>query len=73
MLLVDREGRDVRRIDVPFQERAQSADARVVRLDGAKAIIIAGVNIGGIDLTYPFDPDMQPFEPAACTVYLVTM
>jgi hypothetical protein len=73
LLLVDREGRDVRRIDVPFQERAQSADARVVRLDGAKAIIIAGVNIGGIDLTYPFDPDMQPFEPAACTVYLVTM
>ncbi len=73
MLLVDREGRDVRRIDVPFQERAQSADARVVRLDGAKAIIIAGVNIGGVDLTYPFDPDMQPFEPAACTVYLVTM
>jgi hypothetical protein len=73
MLLVDREGRDVRRIDVPFQERAQSADARVVRLDGAKAVVIAGVNIGGIDLTYPFDPDLQPFEPAACTVYLVTM
>jgi hypothetical protein len=73
ILLVDREGRDVRRIEVPFQERGRSADARVIRLDGAKAIIIAGVNIGGVDLTYPFDPDIQPFEPAACTVYLVSM
>jgi hypothetical protein len=73
LLLVDREGRDVRRIDVPFQERGRGADARVMRLDGAKAVIIAGVNIGGIDLQYPFDPDLQPFEPAACTVYLVTM
>ncbi|HYP89286.1 MAG TPA: hypothetical protein VEQ59_14060 [Polyangiaceae bacterium] len=73
MLLVDRDGRDVRRIDVPFQERGRSADARVLRLDGAKALILAGVNVGGIDLSYPFDPDLQPLEPAACTVYLVSM
>lgn len=73
ILLVDREGRDVRRFDVPFQERARAADARVLRIDGAKAIIIAGVNVGGVELAYPFDPDMQPFEPAAATVYLVSM
>jgi hypothetical protein len=73
ILLVDREGREVRRFDVPFQERATSADARVLRLDSAKAIIIAGVNVGGVDLAHPFDPDLQPFEPAACTVYLVSM
>jgi hypothetical protein len=73
ILLVDREGKAVRRIDVAFQERARSADARVLRTDGAKAMIIAGVNLGGVDLTYPFDPDIQPFEPSACTVYLVTM
>jgi hypothetical protein len=73
ILLVDREGRDVRHVDVTFQERGRSADARVLRLDGAKAMIIAGVNLGGIDLAYPFDPDIQPFEPSGCTVYLVTM
>jgi hypothetical protein len=73
ILLVDRDGRDVRRIDVTFQERARTADARVLRLDGAKALVIAGVNLGGIDLAYPFDPDIRPFEPSACTVYLVTM
>ena len=73
ILAVDRDGRDVRRIDVPFQESAQSADARVLRLDSVKALIIAGVNLGGVDLAHPFDPDIRPFEPSACTVYLVSM
>jgi hypothetical protein len=71
--VIDREGRDVRRIDVTFKERGLEADARVLRLAGAKAIIIAGVNLGGVDLAYPFDPDIRPFEPSACTVYLVSM
>jgi hypothetical protein len=73
VLLIDAEGREVRRIDVAFQERGSSADARVLRLDGAKAIIIAGVNLGGVELAHPFDPDVSPFEPSGCTVYLVSM
>jgi hypothetical protein len=73
LMLIDREGHEVRHIDVTFQERGRSADARVLRLDGAKAMLIAGVNLGGVDLAYPFDPDIQPFEPSACTVYLVSM
>jgi hypothetical protein len=70
MLLIDAEGREVRRMNVTFQERATSADGRVLRLDGAKALIIAGVNLGGVELAHPFDPDVAPFEPAGCTVYL---
>ncbi len=73
ILLIDRQGRDVRHVDVTFQERARSVDARVMRTDGAKAMLIAGVNLGGVDLAYPFDPDIRPFEPSACTVYLVSM
>jgi hypothetical protein len=73
IFLVDERGQQVRHIDVPYQERGRAADARVLRLDGAKALIIAGVNVGGVELAYPFDPDITPFEPAACTVYLVTM
>jgi hypothetical protein len=73
MLAIDREGHDVRRIDVTFQERGLSADARMLRLDGVKAIVIAGVNLGGIDMSYPFDPDIRPFEPSACTIYLASM
>jgi hypothetical protein len=73
MLLIDAEGREVRRMDVTFQERATNADGRVLRLDGAKALIIAGVNLGGVELAHPFDPDVAPFEPAGCTVYLAAM
>jgi hypothetical protein len=73
ILLIDREGREVRRLDVAFQERGSSADARVLRIDGAKAIVIAGVNLGGVELAHPFDPDVSPFEPSGCTVYLVSM
>jgi len=73
IVLIDREGREVRRMDVTFQERATGADGRVLRLDGAKALIIAGVNLGGVDLAHPFDPDITPFEPSACTVYLAAM
>ncbi|HKY34365.1 MAG TPA: hypothetical protein VJN18_00385 [Polyangiaceae bacterium] len=73
MLLIDAEGREVRRMDVTFQERATGADGRVLRLDGAKALIIAGVNLGGVDLAHPFDPDVAPFEPSGCTVYLAAM
>jgi hypothetical protein len=73
ILLIDREGREVRRLDVAFQERGTSVDARVLRLDGAKAIVIAGVNLGGVELAHPFDPDVSPFEPSGCTVYLVSM
>ena len=35
-LVIDREGRDVRRIDVTFKERGLEADARVLRLAGAR-------------------------------------
>lgn len=73
MLLIDGEGRELRRMDVTFQERATSADARVLRLDGAKALVIAGVNLGGVELAHPFDPDIEPFEPSAATVYLAAL
>lgn len=72
-LLIDAQGREVRRVDVTFQDRATAADGRVLRLDGAKAMILAGVNLGGVDLAHPFDPDVAPFEPAACTVYLAAL
>jgi hypothetical protein len=73
MLLLDAHGQELRRVDVTFQERATSADGRVQRLEGAKAVVIAGVNLGGVDLAHPFDPDVAPFEPSGCTVYLVAM
>jgi hypothetical protein len=67
------DGRELQRIDVPHQERATSAEARVVKLDGAAAVLVVGTNLEGVDLAHPFDPDVEPFEPHACTVYLAKM
>jgi hypothetical protein len=73
LLLLDAEGRELQRVDVPYQERASSGEARVQRLQGAKAVVIAGVNLEGVELAHPFDPDVRPFEPSSCTVYLARM
>ncbi len=66
-------GDEIGRVDVPFQERAREADARVRNLDGLGAVLIVGTNLEGIDLAHPFDPDVAPFEPHAATVYVVRM
>ena len=42
-------------------------------LDEARAVLIVGTNLEGIDLSHPFDPDVAPFEPHTATVYLVRL
>jgi hypothetical protein len=73
LVTIDAHGQELQRVDVPHQERATSAEARIVKLDGAAAVVIAGTNLEGVDLAHPFDPDVEPFEPHACTVYLAKM
>jgi hypothetical protein len=67
------EGEELGRVDIPFQERGHEAEGRVRNLDGARAILVVGTNLEGIDLSHPFDPDVAPFEPHGATVYLVRM
>jgi hypothetical protein len=73
LVSVDAQGRELSRVDVPFQERAQSSEARVVNLLDARAVLAIGINMGGVDLAHPFDPDLDPFEPESCTVYFARM
>jgi hypothetical protein len=67
------DGEELGRIDIPFQERGRDAEGRISNLEGARAVLIVGTNLEGIDLAHPFDPDVAPFEPHAATVYLVRM
>jgi hypothetical protein len=67
------DGQELGRVDVPFQTRARSAEARLSSFDGARAVLIVGTNLEGIDLAHPFDPDVAPFEPHGVTVYLARM
>ncbi len=73
LISLDDRGREMARVDVPFQERGRSAEGRVVNLLGVRAVIAVGINVGGVDLAHPFDPDLDPFEPQSCTVYFASM
>ena len=73
LVSLDEHGQEMARVDVPFQERARSTQGRVVKLLGVRAILAVGVNIGGIDLAHPFDPDLDPFEAQSCTAYFARM
>ena len=73
LISLDEAGREMARVDLPFQERGLSAEGRVVNLTGVRAVLAIGVNLGGVDLTHPFDPDLDPFEAQSCTAYFARM
>ena len=70
LVLVARDGRPVRRIEVPFLERGTHVERVVTDLENAAGLLIAGTNLGGLGPTYPFDPDFEPFEPHGYSVAL---
>ena len=73
LISLDEEGREMARVDVPFQERGRSSEGRVVNLTGVRSVLAVGVNLGGVDLAHPFDPDLDPFAPHSCTAYFARM
>lgn len=73
MVLLDKEGHELRRLDVPFKEAARSTEQRLSNFEVAAYVLLVGTNMGGIDRDHPFDPDIAPYEPQSCTVYLVRL
>lgn len=73
LISLDEAGREMGRVDVPFQERGRSSEGRVVNLTGVSAVLAVGINMGGVDLAHPFDPDLDPFEAQSCTAYFARM
>lgn len=73
LVKIDADGNELGRIDVPFQERQTRAEARIVDLSGARAVLVVGAHLERVDLEHPFDPDVAPFEPHSALVYLVAM
>lgn len=70
LVSVDGEGREIGRIYTPFVERGTVVEQSLSDLKDARSLLIVGINLGGVSLTHPFDPDYAPFEPHGCTVYL---
>ena len=73
LVRVGHDGSELSRIDVKYEENATHAEKEIVNLTGAAGILIIGTNMGGADLTHPFDPDVAPYEPHSLTVYLASM
>jgi hypothetical protein len=73
LVRVDRDGRELSRLRVPYQERGFSVEQRLVDIAEAAAVLVVGINLGGTDLAHPFDPDIAPFEPHGCTVFLAAL
>jgi hypothetical protein len=34
-----------------------------MNLLNVRAVLAIGINVGGVDLAHPFDPDLDPIEP----------
>lgn len=70
IVAVDADGNLLKRYDLPYVQNATSAERSLVDYDGATGLLIVGINLGGVDLAHPFDPDHDPAEPHGFTVYL---
>jgi hypothetical protein len=73
LVAIDARGEVLRRFDLPYVQNATSAERTLDDLDGAVGVLIAGINLGGIDLAHPFDPDHEPSEPHGFTLYLTEL
>jgi hypothetical protein len=73
LLTIDASGRVLGRFDLPYVQNATSAERVLEDYDGAVGVLIAGINLGGIDLAHPFDPDHEPSEPHGFTLYLTEL
>jgi hypothetical protein len=73
LVRVAADGRELGRLHPAFQERGTEVEQTLVDLSGAAGILVVGTNLGGVELKHPFDPDVEPFEPHGCTVYLAKL
>ena len=73
LVQVDEQGREMKRLEVPFQAKATRAEQRLVDFQGAAYVLAIGTNLGGLGAEHPFDPDIAPYETHGCTVYLAAL
>jgi hypothetical protein len=70
LVTVDAQGALLQRFDLPHVQNATMAERALEDYDRAAGVLIAGINLGGVDLAHPFDPDHEPSEPHGFTLYV---
>ena len=73
LVRVGADGKELSRVDLPFQERSTQVEGRVSELEGVRSIILVGTFLDEVTLAHPFDPDVEPFEPHSATVYFAKL
>jgi len=72
LLRLGEQGELLGRVAVPFQESASHLAQRI-HPAGARALLLVGTNLGGVDLEHPYDLDHAPHETHLCSVALSLM
>jgi hypothetical protein len=70
---VDGAGKEISRWQLPRLQRGTKLEKTLVNFEQAAGLMFVGVNLGGVDLAHPFDPDSYPWEPHAYTLYLADL
>ncbi len=70
---VDEKGRETTRWELAYTEQEQRLERTLMNFANAVGLIIVGVNLGGVSLQTPFEPDFQPWEPHRASVYLARL
>lgn len=73
VLALDRDGRQMNRWDLPYLEREYHLEQTFMNFEGAARLVFVATNLGGVDLSHPFDPDHEPWEPHAYSLYLTPL
>jgi hypothetical protein len=73
IVAVDEQGREMNRRSLPYVENATSAETTLMNFEGSTGLVLIGINLGSVDVSHPFDPDQEPWEPHAYSVYLTQL
>ncbi len=73
VIAVDHEGREMTRWDVPYLERGTKVEKTLMNFEAAAGLMFIAMNLGGVDLLHPFDPDYEPWEKHGYTLYITEL
>ncbi|MRG92928.1 hypothetical protein [Polyangium spumosum] len=70
LLKIDAAGMEVGRVSIAGINGATHAEREIRDVRGLAGLLVVGVNVGSIDRSHPFDPDLGPGLPRSYTVTL---
>jgi hypothetical protein len=73
IVAIGERGNELSRFDVPFFPGGSQIERTLRKPVGAVGLVFVAVNLGAVDVDYPFDPDHGPWEPHSYELYLTAL